>query len=275
MSLSRLFGVLASALMLTTDTPVGAESVRPAECPSQEMVSTAHKVRYEEDFSEAITTVRALKEYALKEKSVECTTWVVLEIKPLLSDMTTKGDGFARRLRAEIINALRAITGSDLKREFQGDELEGADLVEVDFRGADLARVRFRRTFLAGTDFGNASLAGAILTQAYLRNVKLAGADITGSDLTQADWFNAVGLTADQLGTAKRDSIASCPRDRLGRYSGTGFRQYFRDTYETKFSDLATKEQRELRAAWQLYGSAHGLCALVRGWGDGRRGGGR
>jgi len=97
----------------------------------------------------------------------------------------------------EIPHILPDFEGADLN----GANLRGADLTWADFRGADLSRTDLRDADLGGADLRRAELLGADLRGADLRRAKLLSADLCGADfsaglLKNSDFTDArVGLT--------------------------------------------------------------------------------
>lgn len=92
--------------------------------------------------------------------------------------------------------------------------LIGANLRLTHFEDANLNGARLNGAQLSGTQFNNNSiLKGAILRDCDLRGANLKGADVTGadfngSDLTGADLREAIGLTVEQINSARsRDEI--------------------------------------------------------------------
>ncbi|MFD3474005.1 pentapeptide repeat-containing protein [Streptomyces sp. NPDC058695] len=93
-----------------------------------------------------------------------------------------------------------------------GGNFEGADLDEADLTKARLPGTNLNRASLSGTELGYASMPGvklrgasmsgtvlkgadlnhADLTNAYLRNADLTGANLTGANLTGADLTGAI-----------------------------------------------------------------------------------
>lgn len=91
-------------------------------------------------------------------------------------------------------------------------DLTGATLTEASLRGADLTGA-----LLQGADLTGASLRGADLTGATLKDAVLAGADLTGADLT-----GVVGLTREQLASARHDATTRLPEALATAMAGVG-----------------------------------------------------
>jgi hypothetical protein len=120
--------------------------------------------------------------------------------------------------------------------DYQTDESRRIDLSGTDLRGAQLSRANLNRVDLRSTHFEEAILtetqfegailidtrfSGAVLKSANLRKTDLRGcdlrravvdrvdftdADLSGADLSGVDLRNAVGLTSQQLSSAKTDA---------------------------------------------------------------------
>jgi hypothetical protein len=109
--------------------------------------------------------------------------------------------------------------GESQRLDLSATDLRGAVLVNANLIGANLRLTHFEdanlngahlnRAQLSGTQFNNNSiLKGAILRDCDLRGANLKGADVTGadfngSDLTGADLREAVGLTVEQINSAR------------------------------------------------------------------------
>lgn len=120
--------------------------------------------------------------------------------------------------------------------DYQTDESQRIDLSGTDLRGAQLGRANLNRADLRSTHFEEAILtetqfegailsdtrfSGAVLKSANLRRTNMRGcdfrgaivnradftdADLSGADLSGVDLSNAVGLTSQQLSSAKTDA---------------------------------------------------------------------
>ncbi len=261
-------GLAAFVLVLIFFRPPAEPPKPTGSRPPSELATVAEKIGYGFPLTDALNAVNTLKGHALATKSDELATWVVFRMKPLLQD-STKTDRDARTLRVEIINAVKAIRRADFRREFQGGELEGADLVMADFRNVELGGVSFKGAFLIESDFSGADLVGVNFAKAHIRNAKFVAARLAEVDLTEADWFNALGLTEGQLRAAKRGTVARCPPDNIGGYSEQGFAKYLPSKYGFPFESWSEGVQMELKDTWREYGKSNGLCSAVgRGLGN-------
>lgn len=155
-----------------------------------------------------------------------------------------KPDGRAGRSR--LFSAIKALATRRLGDYFHDRELEQADLVGIDFGDSDLSGVSFRKAFLIMSDFSKANLRGADFSVSQIRNVQFAGADLAGANLADADWFNALGLTREQLSIARRP-LLRCPR------STDEFHQFLSDHYDYPFRSWPQEVQQQLLDAWQEY----------------------
>ena len=105
-----------------------------------------------------------------------------------------------------------------------------------------------------------ARLDEANLTRCYVRNARFSHASLAGTNLTDVDWFNALGLTAEQLGAARRDTVQACPRDQQG------IEAYLRSKYGFPMDSWEPRLQEELRSTWREYLAPAGLSSVVAGW---------
>jgi hypothetical protein len=130
----------------------------------------------------------------------------------------------------------------------------------MDFRGQRLRGVGFNEAFLITTDFSRADLTGASFAGSFIRNVNFTDAVLDGVDFTGADWFNSQGLTADQLGRARRETVLPCPR------GAQACKKYLASHYVYKFDDYDAAIQEQLLTTWAEYRKNGGLCASVSAW---------
>ncbi len=104
------------------------------------------------------------------------------------------------------------LAGSNLKRaDLKGAELQDANLRMAVLHVADLRRAHFQGAdllfaHLEATRLDDAELRGAKLDDARLHKAVLVGADLRGTDLS-----NAVGLTSKQIREAKGDRHTKLP----------------------------------------------------------------
>lgn len=109
-------------------------------------------------------------------------------------------------------------TGARLNEaNFQEAFLDDARLAKADLGGAnlfaaDLARADFTGAALSGVNLQEASLEGARLAGARLDGADFRGALLTGTHLEGADLSQCVGLTREQLASARSDAGTIPPK---------------------------------------------------------------
>ncbi len=97
--------------------------------------------------------------------------------------------------REDIENGVRQ------KTPFEGANLKGIDLKNLDLSGGIFKNANFRYADLSNTNLSKANLSGASLRHAVLVNTNMRDADLTGADLTHADMRGAI-LVGAKLGNA-------------------------------------------------------------------------
>lgn len=129
-----------------------------------------------------------------------------------------KGVSVAAAELAAILKAHAVWVQDEPRRE--DDErranLCGADLTRADFSNADLRGIRLVQAFLGGANFKGADLRNADLRAAFLGRADLQRANLTGTLLNNADLRGAnlegiVGLTPDQISSARIDTDTHLP----------------------------------------------------------------
>jgi uncharacterized protein YjbI with pentapeptide repeats len=96
------------------------------------------------------------------------------------------------------------LSGADLSNaELRFAELRGAFLGEADLSNANLWGTDLSSTDLSSADISGAYLGAANLSGANLKDANLSGADLNDANLSRADLSLAVGLTAEQVSTAR------------------------------------------------------------------------
>ena len=105
-----------------------------------------------------------------------------------------------------------------------GAQLDGAVLTRVDLQQANLRGVGFRYARLDEADarLGGAFLVGASLRSADLRGAYLRLAKLDGADLSDANLYNAEGLTQAQLELANCNSGTKLPEGLRGPEGAKG-----------------------------------------------------
>lgn len=92
--------------------------------------------------------------------------------------------------------------GMKSKTSFEGANLKGMDLKDLDLSGGMFRNANFRYADLTNTNLSDADLSGASLRHAVLVNTNMRGADLTNADLTHADMRGSVMIGA-RLGHAQ------------------------------------------------------------------------
>ena len=182
-----------------------------------------------------------------------------------LADLIHKGVDFGgevsmavREFRKFILEVLMQAADGRLSSCFANGQLEHLDLYGMDFSGAHLVEISFRGAFLVGASFGRSDLTKASFAGAWIRNANFERATLSDADLTDADWFNAVGLTEAQLRSARHDTLLQCPdSDRM-------LHRYLQARYGFPFESWPRRHQRELEAAWRGYLRPGGLRDLLK-----------
>lgn len=120
------------------------------------------------------------------------------------------------------------LNSADLRRAnleraaLQGSDLSEADLTGATLKAADLSPFtkdpagaaqpsKLVKAHLRGADLSGADLTGADLTGADLRAVNLTGTALKGAILDGADLSGAIGLTREQLASARLDRRTRLP----------------------------------------------------------------
>ncbi len=209
---------------------------------------------------EALNELAAL---ATRDASVLIREAVTLALRDVILTLDDDGNvvaGTVRKVRQLTLAALKVSTAGDLAKCFKNGELEDLDLFMMDFSSAQLAGTSFQRCFLVGSDFTGSNLARVCLEEAKVRNVAFTGANLLNADFTDADWFNALGLTEHQLTQVRRDTLRACPTDEPAMH------RYLADHYVLPFESWPSRHQEQLRATWSKHLRPGGLRDLVAGW---------
>ncbi|MCL5276767.1 MAG: pentapeptide repeat-containing protein [Deltaproteobacteria bacterium] len=75
---------------------------------------------------------------------------------------------------------------------FEGANLKGIDLKEMDLSGGMFKNANFRYADLSNTNLSGANLSGASLRHAVLVNTNMRNADLSNADLTHADMRGSI-----------------------------------------------------------------------------------
>jgi uncharacterized protein YjbI with pentapeptide repeats len=224
----------------------------------------ARDLRYELPLETVVGAMSNLQTFAGRSDDASVTNAAVAHLKTLVvkhDDTTDKG----REIRQRALEAIKALRHNDLTSDFSGDDLTSADLVGVDLSRTSLKGVRFARGFLLRTNFAAADLTGADLSATWVRNADFGAATMAGADISEMDWFNAVGLTAEQLRSVDRSTLVPCPKDDNGQFTERGFRKRLDREYTFKWEQFGS-DRDQLRSAWSIYGQSGGLCEQVDTW---------
>ena len=168
--------------------------------------------------------------------------------------------GTVRKVRRLTLDVLKTATAGDLSFCFKDGELEDLDLFAMNFSGARLAGISFERCFLVEANCRRSNLAGSSFAGAFVRNVDFSEADLSGADLTDIDWFNALGLTANQLERVQMETLGVCPPDVGAMHRVLDAR------YGFPFDSWSTQVQGQLRTTWADYLQPGGLKDIIAGW---------
>jgi len=152
-----------------------------------------------------------------------------------------------REIRKLALDVIKASAQGRIGRFFQNRELEYLDLYGMDFSGEDLSGASFQGCFLVEATFQSSKLAGALFAQASIRNANFTGANLSGADFTAADWFNAWGLTEEQLRTVRPGTLLRCP-DNVDE-----MHKFLAGHYFFPFASWSSHVQSQLQEAWAEY----------------------
>jgi hypothetical protein len=145
----------------------------------------------------------------------------------------------------------------DLKACFEDGDLEHLDLYGMDFTSQELSSLSFRGSFLVEADLGWSNLAHTSFAGAYIRNANFTHADLSGVDFTDADWFNALGLTQDQLAHVRKNTLMNCPATVAEMHA------YLEKHYGFPFESWSGRVRNQLTTTWSEYLKPGGLREFV------------
>ena len=165
-----------------------------------------------------------------------------------------------RTLRAKVIDLALNVRIVNFYALIPDQNLDNLDLFRIDFSNVDLREFSFRHSFLIETNFAGATLDGANFSGAHIRNVNFENASLRNTVFDNADWFNALGLDAEQLAQADRSSLIACPND------AEGFHVVLTERYVYPFDTWEQQIQDELVSTWQEYRTLEGLCDRRDSW---------
>lgn len=206
------------------------------------------------DPNESISAIDKLTKIAIKEKRVDD------EVISILKKVIDNTDWKYRSVHAKAIESLKVLLNNDFSHNI-GDELESGDFAESDFSGTNLSNLSMRNAFLVNSNFRNANLTNVDLEGADLRGALLNGAIVNHANLRKVDWFNASGLSQEQI-ISTISNIEKCPGD--GKDFLDSFIKYHDSRYGIRYDHFTEQYQMKMRNIWQRYVSHGGLCEFVR-----------
>jgi serine/threonine protein kinase len=241
----------------------GDASARPARRITGDDVESVRAIAARISYSNVGRSRQSLKELAdllTPGVSRRVHDAVTSALKDILLTIDMDGNapaGTVRKVRLLTLDTFKAVMAGDLSACFQDGDLEELDLFMMDFSGAQLTGVSFKGCFLAGSDFRNSTLIHASFGGAKIRNVDFTKANLSDADFTDADWFNALGLTERQLLQVRRGSLRPCPPDVEAMH------RYLAAHYVLSFETWSSREQEQLKTAWNEYLRPGGLRKVV------------
>lgn len=233
--------------------------------PDRAIAALEPRLAHGQPLEDTAAVIRSLQEIARSSGARRVVDRVVEDLRTfVLSGPSSDGD--ARTLRQQAVLALKALRENDLSQDFSGAVLTRSHLFAVDLSGAALKGVSFEDASLEGVLFNKSDLTKASLSAAYVRNGNFSDAIVVGADLTELDWYNAVGFTEAQLQSADPTNIRKCPADASGRHSPDAFREALTREYGMEWMRFAAVDRQQLERLWQDYSRPDGLCERVDRW---------
>ena len=165
-----------------------------------------------------------------------------------------------RKVRRLTFDVLKLSADGNLSPLFNEGELETLDLYAMDFSAAQAAGVSFNACVLFYANFQNADLTGSSFQGSWIRNACFTGANLTGADLSNTDWFNAVGFSEEQLASALPGTVQECPGDFAGLH------RYLDIHYRFPFDSWQVHVQEQIIRTWNEYLRPGGIRDVVAGW---------
>jgi serine/threonine protein kinase len=152
-----------------------------------------------------------------------------------------------REIRKLGLELLRLASRNNLRLCLQPKDFEYLDLWNMNFSRLNLSGFSFERCFCVETSFEGCDLSHAVFRETSIRNVNFAGADLSGGDFTGADWFNAIGLTENQLRTIRPETLMECPGDEAL------LRDYLDTSYGFPLGSWSDQVREQILGAWKEY----------------------
>jgi pentapeptide repeat protein len=165
-----------------------------------------------------------------------------------------------RELNVTIVAALKRLWNNDLTSVLDSD-LEGTELVEVDFSRANMTGLSLKGAFILLSKFQGVNLTDADLTNASIRGSDFRNAILKNTMLTNADWFNSFNVDKKQLEMAAGD-LLKCP-PQFADPSFRPFIEYVNANYGIHFENYGTAHKHDLEDHWKKYSARGGLCEMV------------
>ena len=100
-------------------------------------------------------------------------------------------------------------------------------------------------------------LMGLILTIHIYAFVNFKNASLRNTSFDGSDWFNAMGLTIEQLANVKISTFRMAPQN------SDGLIQYMDHYYTYSYHDLIPEARRELDKIWSEYYKKNGLVNYI------------
>ena len=189
---------------------------------------------------------------------------IVRKLKKKLAYPETRDfDTASRAIRKALFEAILKIRGGDVHAEFSQGDLANIDLVGIDARNANLQGIDLKGAFIIGDDFAGSNLKNVNFASTNLRNARFQNTSLDGAIFADADWFNAQGLTPDQINAVDRTGLRLCPSAPGGSYSERAFIEYANSRYGVEYAGWADEEQRSAGRFWREYMKPRGLCDVV------------
>jgi len=247
---------IASASMLVGASIIAGKSDQEVKKEVHDLLAGIE----DQPSSEARRMITILEGEVAKLNTAEIKEVAIKELVAVVFKNAESPTAKVREIRTMVLESIMRLRGKDLAGLFIGRELDGLDLVQMDFSNANLRAVSFRDAFLIQSNFEGANLDGASFSGAFIRNVKFRKASIRNTDFTDADWFNASGLDSAQLALSKIETLMACP------VNVDSLQAYLHDSYEVPFSAWPTSVQDELFQTWRQYLVPGGLRDVVARW---------
>ncbi len=221
--------------------------------------------------------IRMVKNIVMHENEPYLKDYVLRISEKYLGGTYDASGDFTRTKRREILELDLDITNRNLKNAFSNDFFSSSDFVGVNFSKANLSQQDFSDAFLLVDHFDDADLTGTNFQDADIRFDDFRQTTLTGANFKGADWFDASGLTKDQISSLRDNGADPCPGKNHEQFDEAAFVNQHDSRYtRVRFRDFDSNEANELRDIWRHYAGPDGLCGLVfelshQGWKKGPR----